>query len=366
MRNKILNLGLGVIDEEIPAQWINLENMVLQKKDAGESLVSFESIQELDAKSDVPMKDKNRIEAFLEHEHRRGWLMHFCQVAVKDIIILEPSFLANFFNILLRNRPNPQISSSGVNKNGIMHEKFILEAASYSFNIPRDGELLQKIASILTHIHIIHKYEEGTFFVPCLLPYREDREGLKNSRHHEKALTLKLSFADAFVPPAFFHLLTAALLEEDNLTIYKKNDEPRLYNLFVCFCFERETLWLEVYWHDCCIFFELKNYSQMKKICEPECNKMIEVMEIIQDKTEHILNVYRQDNVQCKFEIECPLHPSTFVDLQKAKYEGEVMCSDRTDVHSVSWQEISKVFPWNPYKVSHFFSLANQQVTELA
>ncbi|XP_045177026.2 uncharacterized protein LOC123537390 [Mercenaria mercenaria] len=349
LKNKILDLGLGVIDEEIPAQWINLEYIVLQKKNAGKSVLSFADIQDFDAKSDMPMRDPGRIEAFLEHEHRRGWLMHFCHVDLKDIIILDPTLLAGYFNVLLRKRPSYELPSSGMCKDGIVHKAFILDAAAHAFNIPMSEENLTTISKILTHLHIMYHFEEDKYFLPCLLPHRDDRESLKDSLHHEKAPTLKLSFADAFVPPAFFHLLIAALNEEQELKVYKKKDIPRIYNLFTCFCFQRDTLWLEVYWHECSIFFDLKNYSTQKKINEPGSNKLKEAMDIIQNKIDHILSVYRQDNVQYIIEIECPKHRSTFVDLQKAIDEDEVMCTDADEVHAVSWSEISKILPWSPY-----------------
>ena len=348
LRNKILDLGLGVIDEEIPAQWINLENTVLQKKSAGKSLLKLSEIQDFDAMSDIPMKDPKSIEGFLEHEHRRGWLMHFCHAGLKEIVILDPDLLANYFNVLLR--PNYDIQTSGKSKDGIAHKDFIFEAAGYAFNIPKTDETITTITKILTSLHIMHTFEEDTFFIPCLLPPQKDKESFKKSLHREKAPILKLSFADAFVPPAFYHLLVAALNEEPSLTIYKKSEIPRMFNLFACFCFQIETLWLEVYWHDCCVYFELINYSS-----EAGCNKLTEVIDIIQRKIDHILQVYRQNNVRYVLEIECTKHKEVaYVNLQKVREEGKVMCTDR-ETHAISWEEIIQPMPLSPCSVSYFY-----------
>lgn len=354
LRDKILHLGLGIRDEEIPAQWINLENIILQKKAAGKRLLSFKDVQEFDAKSDIPMIEPNRIEAFLEHQHRRGWLMHFCHVDLKDIIILDPSLLADYFNTLLTDKPKYELPTAGLHKDGIVHKTFLNNAAELVFNVGNSTAYCDIILKILTNLHIIHHYEEDTYFLPCLLPHREDRETLKDSSLSEKAPLLKLSFADAFVPPSFFHVLIAAMNEEKDMNIYKQKDGPRMYNLFACFCFQRETLWLEVYWLECCVFFELKNYSFKYKIQESAgCNKMIEMMDIVADKIEHILAVYRQDNVEYRFEIECPKHKMMFVDLHKAKTENEAMCSEHSEIHAVSWEEISAICPWRQFSVCY-------------
>ncbi|XP_060598665.1 uncharacterized protein LOC132752367 isoform X2 [Ruditapes philippinarum] len=350
LKNKILDLGLGVIDEEIPAQWINLENIVLQKKGAGKSLLKLKEIQELDEKSDMPMKNLERIEAFLEHEHRRGWLMHFCHDDLKDIIILDPDLLARYFNVLLR--PNWDIPSSGLVENGIAHTDFIFDAAIHVFNVRKCEETLSTFTKILTHLHIMHFFEENKYFIPCLLPHQTEKDSFKKSLHREKAPILKLSFADAYVPPAFYHLLIAALNEDQSLNIYKKSDAPRIFNLFACFTFQRETLWLEVYWHECCVYFELKNYAVDTKINEPGCNKLKEVIVIIQSKIDHILRVYRQNNVRYVVEIECTKHEKdqkgVFVNLQKIRDKGEVMCTDGEEDHAITWDEISKILPWSP------------------
>ncbi|XP_045177045.2 uncharacterized protein LOC123537399 [Mercenaria mercenaria] len=339
LRNKILDLGLGVIDEKVPARWINLEYAILQEKKIGKGFLYLADIRELNKKSEVPVGDPSEIEAFLEHEHRRGWLMHFGHVDLKDIVILDPTLLASYFNILLREIPNHEFQSSGLVLDGRIPEDFVLEAAAEAFNVQKSDSVLGIVLKILMRLHIMYHYKENMYFVPCLLPHKEDRENLIDSRHLEKAPSIKLSFTDAFVPPAFFHLLIAALKEEECLNIYHKDGKARVYSLFCCFYFHRKTLWLEVYWHECCIFFDLKNYST--EISELNSNRMLEAISIIRNKIEHILHVYRQDNVKYTLEVECVMHPAKFVDIQEAYEDGEVMCSDETQAHCIKWECVS-------------------------
>jgi hypothetical protein len=65
-------------------------------------------------------------------------------------------------------------------------------------------------------------------------------------------------------------------------------------------------------------------------------------------------------------EIECTKHEKdqkgVFVNLQKIRDEGEVMCTDGEEDHAITWDEISKILPWSPYSVSDVFTKLLTQV----
>ncbi|XP_045169165.2 uncharacterized protein LOC123531925 [Mercenaria mercenaria] len=108
LRNRILELGLGVMDEEIPAQWIDLKRRLREIKSSGKAIMTFADLQCLDESMDAPMRDKEKLEAFLGHQHNRGHVICFLHEDLKNLIILEPNILAKFLNNLMRRRDDKE------------------------------------------------------------------------------------------------------------------------------------------------------------------------------------------------------------------------------------------------------------------
>lgn len=330
LKNKILDLGLGVIDEEIPAQWINLERALLQTKKS-EHYLTLKDVKKLDAKSDMPINDDDKLLAFLEHEHRRGFLMRFKCGKYDDLIILDPSILANFFNTLLRQNPNTKIQSSFSNYDGIVLKTFVRDVAVKQFG--KHTEIVEAVLAILEHLYIVHEFGNDRYILPCLLPTEESQ--LDKSISYEKFPALRLSFKNAFIPPSFFHLLLSAM--NDDLKVRCKGDKPVLYNLFASFEYKEETRRLNINWQDCKIYFVLKNYSKRKSIRDEDCSTWEGMVKMIEEKIKKILSIYRQENVLYYFEIECPQHEGKFLNLSVC-YNGEAMCPED---HAVVRSELS-------------------------
>lgn len=340
LRNKILDEGLGVIDSEIPAQWIDLEKSLMFEKERGKTVIKFSDLEELDRKSDVPIADSKQLIAFLDYQQSRGLLLHFCHIGLEDVIILDPSLLTNIFNTLLRDTRS--LSSSYKNENGIVHQDFVNEAVARDF--PQCSP--QLFTKLLQELHIMHEYKDGLFFVPCLLPHR-DLQAIEKANINKRfpTVTMKLLFKDAFVPPAFFHLLVSALKETDALDIRETEGGCMMYNLYVCFRYHVQTCWLEVYWNECEVFFKVTNYSPCSfHLVQPERNLIEDLVTIINKKATHVLAVFRQVHTKYVLQVECPEHKGRFIDLASLIADKDyAMCLDKESVdtrHALSWSDI--------------------------
>lgn len=88
--------------EELPTQWIHLENALAVFKDSGENILSFDNVKELSRK--IFIEDKELL-PFLNYQHKIGNIIFFEDI--RNYIILQPNWLVKCFRCLVcDNHPN--------------------------------------------------------------------------------------------------------------------------------------------------------------------------------------------------------------------------------------------------------------------
>lgn len=345
LRDRVLELGLGVIDEEIPAQWIDLERRIQENKLKGTIFMSFEDVKRLDESMDFPMKDKSRLEAFLGHQHNRGHLIHFSHDELRDLIILDPDVLAKFLNNLMRGRDqkdqrNMDQHTKMYNYNGIVNYDYILEAAKLMSEYKGIEDNLDKLLNMLIHLSVIRQYksdEKGRrFLLPCLLPHKpEEVEQKATKTTSNETKSFQVVFPNNHLPPPFFHVLIGGLLNEWKL-VERSLDKPEIYNLYACFQLDTETQQIEIFWRESCVYINIYNYSKKKKMND---SQIFDILEILEKRIEGIFQVYRQTNKVYEIRVQCPKHKCAFVSLSTLRKDGEAMCYHKSH-HAVEANEI--------------------------
>ena len=342
LRNRILELGLGVIDEEIPAQWIDLERRIQEQKLKGTVIMTFSDLKQLDDEMDIPMKDTARIEAFLGHQHNRGHLIHFLHPNLKDLIILEPDVLAKFLNNLMRSRDRKnqrgiQHSTPIYNHNGIINQKYVTEIAQMMTEYPGIKDNVDNLLNMLIHLSVIRPYKcqnnDTRYLLPCLLPDRPEKDV---STASNATKSFQLVFPNNHLPPPFYHILVGGLLNEWKL-IEKAVDTPEIYNLYACFQLDIETRQIQIYWKNSCVYIDIQNYSKTKELTT---EKIFEVLDIIQKRTVEIFRVYRHTNTSYDIKVRCPQHKYSYVSFSGLKKNKEAMCYHTNSMHAVCFKEV--------------------------
>ncbi|XP_060553653.1 uncharacterized protein LOC132714750 [Ruditapes philippinarum] len=342
LKNRILELGLGVIDEEIPAQWIDLEHRIQEQKIRGTAIMTFSDLKVLDEDMDVPMKDNARLEAFLGHQHNRGHLIYFLHDDLRDLIILEPDVLAKFLNNLMRSRDSDdqrglKQHTSMYNHNGIINRNYVTETAKMMTENVEMKDNVDKLLNMLIHLSVIRPYQlengDERFLLPCLLPHRSVNQLRIECK---KKRNLQVVFPNNHMPPTFYHILVGGLLDEWN-PVQRNVDAPEIYNLYACFQLGRETHQMEIYWKESRIYIDLLNYSTRETLT---ADKIFKILEIVEKRIEQIFRVYRHTNKNYEIRISCPKHKDSFASVSTLRNDGEAMCYNANGTHSVAFEEV--------------------------
>lgn len=334
LRNRLLDLGLGVRDTEISAQWFDLERCIIDIK-TKKCISSLKEIIECDNCSDIPMLDETRIKAFLEHQHINGSLLYFGHNELQEIIILDPAKFACLLNKLLT------AEDSSKECNGIVDKKSITETI-IKINFQCDQTTIGALIRVLQTLHIIHPLDlkNCTYFLPCLLPQRPD-PGVK-AEYRERAPTLRLRFQNTHIPPAFFHTLVSAM-NGDDLKIFCDNSSgvSRVFNLYACFYFKKRTIWLEMIWEKSNVYFMLKNFSGTIRLEDEGCDKIIDLIEA---NVNRVLTIYRQENVKFVVDIQCHTCKQSYIAIQELRDNAEVMCVNNDCIHTITRENVGRIY----------------------
>ncbi|KAL4222704.1 hypothetical protein ACF0H5_018745 [Mactra antiquata] len=335
IRDRVLELGLGVIDEKIPAQWIELERKVLeQKMDKGKYIITFDELKDLDKGNDMPMKDDDRLEAFLGHQHCRGQLIHFPHEDLKNVIILYPDVLATFLNSLMRDKEiMNRMGKGSYNRDGVINQMYIDKALD-ELKISEFQKMRKFLTDMLIHLNIIHGFQSHSdkvqYILPCLLPCRSKG----NEMETEETKIFRIVFPNNTMPSAFFYILLSGLLKRWKL-LECKDGEPELYNFYACFYLEVTTVHMEVYWSQSYITVCIKNFSRKKTWTDIDLAKIVDTFT---ECITNIMQVYRHIGTHHVIKVQCPKHKESFVSLQQLRVDGEAMCFSKS--HSVTLEEV--------------------------
>ncbi|XP_052819911.1 uncharacterized protein LOC128245722 [Mya arenaria] len=343
LRNTLLELGLGISDEWVPAKWLDLEDALHQQKVGGKHVLNFEELQKINRDIDFPLENDECLKSFLDHLHCRGQLMYFPENLPHDLVILNPVVLAKFLNALMRFDHAEKQKTTNVdatNMNGIVSEEFISQTAGILFEKEKIVANVEALKKMLINLKIMLSFTQeelgGTkYILPSLL---SDKAPITSSKPpKEKAPKIKIGFQKSFLPPGFYHLLLVSLVTEvDDVSVSTVEDHPQLYCLGASLYLKYETVLIEIYWENSNIFIELNNYSIMRSLRDMKVETFVENVELAVQKT---LAIYRQSSVGYIVSIECPDHRDVFVSLAKLRAKDEVMCPG---MHALSLEYIVK------------------------
>lgn len=387
LRRLVLNCGLGIADESVPARWIDLQNALGEKRRQGSKIISFTTLQDINKTMDIPVEHEESLHNFLEHLHCRGQLLYFPTKTQADlsnnIIILEPNVLVELFNKIMRTADSKCVFQSPTiidksNRNGIVSWDFLKECALTLLEGDEQNSA-SELLKMLEHLKIIYLLPIQTeCILPSLLPDRTDRI---TEEPRERGPKLKIAFkvnqvdrSTVPVPVGFYnHLVVSMLTEIEGISLFEEEDTPQIYKTHACLQYSQtEAILTDVYWKEYAVFVHVNNYSTDKSLAETDLNSFIIDIEKVIKLT---LDIYRQSNICHFLGIECYEHEDTFLSVEKLRRDGKAMCSKRHMVtdgiwsptkespenvsgnHEVTTNDLNKELKLNIKQVGYFFML---------
>lgn len=345
LRKMILNCGLGIADEKVPARWIDLQNALEKERQGSEKLVSFSRLQTLNKSMDVPLENEEDLRRFLEHLHTRGQLLYFPENLPTDFIILDPSLLIQFLNKIMRTSDNKYTNREArivdkSNQDGMVSKEFILEAAQVLLQ-DRQEKYSEQLVTMLQRLKITYQYRlkqnaDPIFIFPSLLPDYKNEETLAPK---EKGPKLKISCThqglDVPVPVGFYHhLLVTILTEVDGVNLLDVENKPQIFKTHACFQYLSSAVLIDIYWENSAIYVHINNYSSKKNLTDIKLDVLIRNVERSIKLT---MDIYRQTKVTFFLGIECPEHKNCFLSVAKLRNDDEDFCCKR---HHVSTSDL--------------------------
>ena len=383
LREMILNCGLGIADEKVPARWIDLNIALDNQRWKGTALMSFADLKKLDETLDVALADDESIKSFLEHLHCRGQLMYFPEDGKSDLILLEPNILVKFLNRLMRTIESKDVDQSTcnndwINIDGMASNEYIVNVAKEI--VPVDEiEHVHKLPGILKRLKIVYECstnedDEPIYILPGLLPQFEPEPGTCE-QPIEKGPKLKLAFSqsrlDSAVPLGFYHhFLVAILTDLDGATLVEHENKLQIFRTHACVQYRDTAVVIDLFWENDAIFIHINNFSEDVQLTDIGLDDLVKRIETCVRTT---MDIYRHTNAAHFLGVECPQHQDCYLDLKKLRQSGKAMCKKRHTVnecavlptvnatqctgentHEVTIQDLSKDVKLRVAQVGHF------------
>ncbi|XP_060581953.1 uncharacterized protein LOC132738466 [Ruditapes philippinarum] len=214
--------------ELIPAKWLELEQVLDEKRLEGKPFITMKQLVQLDNTLASPLKDKKQLQLFLKAHHDTGSIIHFGDSdKLNKFIILQPQWIINAFRSLIgatdfrTKYGNLQSQWEEFNENGRLTSEFarqiwkLDEENSFLKNSDLLLDVLEKLdiiamASVLTEDgEAVRKLD--FYYVPCMLKEIPPITLLQKQERIGSFSTpvLCLSFCNDFMPPAIFYRVVA-------------------------------------------------------------------------------------------------------------------------------------------------------------
>jgi len=334
LREMILNCGLGIADEKLPARWIDLNIALDKKRSTGTTMISFEDLQKMDERIDVSLGDDESIKSFLEHFHCRGQLMYFPEDGKSDLILLEPTLLVKFLNKLMRTTESKDVSQAAANhdqsnQDGMVSKEYILQAAK---ELVPSGHV-HKLPGILKRLKIVYEYKANAgdipfYILPGLLPQFEP--GTSESPC-EKGPKLKITFSEnhlnSGVPIGFFHhLLVAIMTDIEGVNIMEVEQKLQIYKTFACLQYLHIAVLVDISWERDVIYVHINSFASDVQLKDKGLDGFVRNIEKCIRTT---MDIYRHTNAAYFLGVECPQHQDCYLDMKKLRESGKDMCKNR-------------------------------------
>jgi len=358
LRNAILEVGLGIADEPVPARWMELEHAINIEKQNGKDVIHFHDLKRLNTNLDFPVEDEG-LKAFLEHGHCRGRWMYFpggVDDDDRDLIILKPVALAKFLNSLMRSSlvaEQNAVNIDTTNANGIVDEEFLTTAATILFKKEQIVADIEGLTKVLIRLKILMKYtnevtHKTVFIMPSLLPVQATPA--PQSTPKERFPKLKIAFEGNFLPVGFFHLFLAAVVTDvADIRISTIENTPQIFGLNGTLYLEHEAILVDIRWDRSSIIIEVQNYSNKHSLKDTNVSRLI--YDDIDSVIQNTLEVYRQ-KANYTLSIKCPNctdAEDNYLSLHLLSQKDEVLCAAR---HAVTMNDINNKHQFSILTVS--------------
>ncbi|XP_062608515.1 uncharacterized protein LOC134270310 [Saccostrea cucullata] len=210
-------------EEPFPKSWLHLLDFIVTKREEGIDILTLKELKEFNQNSIVPIEDSS-LENMLQRQHEIGDIIFFNTKLLKNIIILDPSFLIRALKCLISTEGH--MKKSGWNlecwKN-LSTKGVVLEDTIKS--IWANNELLHKysdvLLSVFQHMDIIvkpksyvggkevHVNQQKIYLIPCMIEESDSKERvdtfLKNSEKLYKSFDVSIN--KELIPPAIGYRL---------------------------------------------------------------------------------------------------------------------------------------------------------------
>ena len=115
----------------MPKHWMELQEKLFQMKMAGQRIISLACLKDVNTGLETPLTEEE-LELFLTFMHNAGYLLHFKDAALKDMVILDPKLVIDAmkcfftcrkfsFDIWGRREWNEMVSKGKIEKSHIMN-----------------------------------------------------------------------------------------------------------------------------------------------------------------------------------------------------------------------------------------------------
>jgi hypothetical protein len=227
LRDTLINLGHDIsLSRTVPAKWIQLEKCLFERRH--EKIVTFETIVEIDADTEYPLKDKDQIRLFLKHKHDQGTLVYFDEEP--QFVVLDPQYLVDAFKCLITakrfvtNKLDvyeawEALATEGKLENSLIN-KLWTRKRKKGFMKHRETILwfLQKHRIISQAMEFDETKQVavglGWYVVPSLLPDHSRAEEILKFQEYKRQTKIQyvISFDNSAIVPTIFYRLVAAAL----------------------------------------------------------------------------------------------------------------------------------------------------------
>ena len=207
--------------EKVPKQYIKLQEKIGEMRRSGQRIIPYTLLEEVNSALEEPLLAQD-LELFVQFEHNCGSILHFNDVHLSHLVVLEPKLVIDVTkSIVTSKRFAEEVWDeeiwNGMVSTGQVDESYILKLWEKN----SDEILYQNrefLLLLLQRLDIIAKpkvYDQDGFdapvrsyYVPCMLQVEA-----RNKEWHKEDTDIAISFRfQELLPPAVVHKVFATCL----------------------------------------------------------------------------------------------------------------------------------------------------------
>ncbi|CAC5373137.1 unnamed protein product [Mytilus coruscus] len=197
-----------------PLKWILLEHLIEINKNDGKNFISFTDMLNLAKHPDISLLKEDDLLLFLRFQHNVGNIIFFENI--RDLIILNPQWLADAFRCLVSDRVNNSRLYHLEDWTLFTRQGKISESLITKLFESKDGSQFvgqkKNLHKVMEKLDILVKIENSSYYImPSMMPSSKfdvvcEQFGILSKKCKR---TSWLCFKFVFLPPSFFNYLSA-------------------------------------------------------------------------------------------------------------------------------------------------------------